>query len=502
MASRILDLGDILTLIEQAQKAFDEDEAVKVAEKFATGEDFTLEDFLEPDAAAASKMGSMKKMLGMLPGMGQMREQLENFDEREIDRTEAIIHSMTPGERRNPKMLNGSRRAAHRPRLGHDGDRGQRARQPLRAGREDDAQIGRGRRHAGHPGHGQPAGHGRQEVARTRAGAGAQGSKGKSGNPAKRARSRSRRSTSAGGAGSGAAGSAFGIAPKNDRRVPPTDLAELQIPPGLEKSWGADRALGLRSCPRSMAPAPALRHRRPRRRARGRRGLGGSRTGTFSDRPSAQGTNTVTLEGWVLPGLVDVHCHIGLGADGAVDAGIAEEQALADRDCGRAARPGRRGRPLDTRWVHDRARPAAARSGRAGTSPVPSATCGTTAASSTTSPSLPAAVREEAARGDGWVKLVGDWIDRDLGAEGDLRPLWPADVLAEAVAAAHAEARRVTAHTFATEVARRAARRRRRLHRARHRRDADHIDASRPRGIPVTRDTPAGRAVRGHRRAG
>jgi len=55
-------------------------------------------------------MGSMKKMLGMLPGMGQMKQQLENFDEREIDRTEAIIRSMTPGERRNPKVLNGSRR--------------------------------------------------------------------------------------------------------------------------------------------------------------------------------------------------------------------------------------------------------------------------------------------------------------------------------------------------------------------------------------------------------
>ncbi len=56
------------------------------------------------------KMGSMKKMLGMLPGMGQMKQQLDNFDEREIDRTEAIIRSMTPAERRNPKVLNGSRR--------------------------------------------------------------------------------------------------------------------------------------------------------------------------------------------------------------------------------------------------------------------------------------------------------------------------------------------------------------------------------------------------------
>lgn len=108
MASRILDLGDILTLIEQAQQAFDEEEAMKMAEKLAT-ESFTLEDFLE-QMQQMKKMGSMKKMLGMLPGMGSMKDQLENFDEREIDRTEAIIRSMTPGERRNPKVLNGSRR--------------------------------------------------------------------------------------------------------------------------------------------------------------------------------------------------------------------------------------------------------------------------------------------------------------------------------------------------------------------------------------------------------
>jgi signal recognition particle subunit SRP54 len=108
MASRILDLGDILTLIEQAQEAFDEAEAMKMAEKLAT-EQFTLEDFLD-QLQQMKKMGSMKKMLGMLPGMGQMKQQLENFDEREIDRTEAIIRSMTPGERRNPKVLNGSRR--------------------------------------------------------------------------------------------------------------------------------------------------------------------------------------------------------------------------------------------------------------------------------------------------------------------------------------------------------------------------------------------------------
>jgi signal recognition particle subunit SRP54 len=108
MASRILDLGDILTLIEQAQKNFDEEEAKKVAEKFAT-DTFTLEDFLG-QMQQLKNMGSIKNMLGMLPGAKGMREQLDNFDESEITRTEAIIQSMTLQERRVPKVLNGSRR--------------------------------------------------------------------------------------------------------------------------------------------------------------------------------------------------------------------------------------------------------------------------------------------------------------------------------------------------------------------------------------------------------
>src|SRR6195952_1338037 len=108
MASRILDLGDILTLIEQAQEAFDEDEALRVAEKFAT-DTFTLEDFLG-QMQQLKNMGSIKNMLGMLPGAKGMRQQLENFDESEITRTEAIIQSMTMQERQQPKVLNGSRR--------------------------------------------------------------------------------------------------------------------------------------------------------------------------------------------------------------------------------------------------------------------------------------------------------------------------------------------------------------------------------------------------------
>ena len=108
MASRILDLGDILTLIEQAQANFDEEETRKVAEKLATAT-FTLEDFLS-QMQQLKNMGSIKNMLSMLPGAKGMREQLDNFDESEITRTEAIIQSMTLQERRQPKVLNGSRR--------------------------------------------------------------------------------------------------------------------------------------------------------------------------------------------------------------------------------------------------------------------------------------------------------------------------------------------------------------------------------------------------------
>ncbi|MBC9732275.1 signal recognition particle protein [Nocardioides marmotae] len=111
MASRILDMGDVMTLIEQAEKAFDSEQAMKAAAKLSgQGGEFTLDDFLE-QMQQVRKLGSMSKIMGMLPGMGQFREQLENFDEREIDRIQAIIQSMTPAERANPKIIDGSRRA-------------------------------------------------------------------------------------------------------------------------------------------------------------------------------------------------------------------------------------------------------------------------------------------------------------------------------------------------------------------------------------------------------
>jgi signal recognition particle subunit SRP54 len=110
MASRILDMGDVLTLIEQAEKAFDAEQAERMATKVSKGEDFTLDDFLE-QMQAVKKMGSLGKILGMLPGMGEMKAQLDQVDDRELDRVAAIIQSMTPAERANPKIIDGSRRA-------------------------------------------------------------------------------------------------------------------------------------------------------------------------------------------------------------------------------------------------------------------------------------------------------------------------------------------------------------------------------------------------------
>ncbi|OFQ97690.1 signal recognition particle protein [Alloscardovia sp. HMSC034E08] len=109
MSSRILDMGDILTLIEQAQKQFDEEEAKKAAAKMSEGT-FGLDDFLA-QLQQVRKLGSMKSLLGMIPGMAAHRKELEQLDEKEIGRTEAIIRSMTPEERRNPSIINGSRRA-------------------------------------------------------------------------------------------------------------------------------------------------------------------------------------------------------------------------------------------------------------------------------------------------------------------------------------------------------------------------------------------------------
>ncbi|WP_418277320.1 signal recognition particle protein [Isoptericola jiangsuensis] len=243
MASRILDMGDVLTLIEQAERAFDADEAERMAAKVAGGEDFTLSDFLV-QMQQMKKMGSMKKMLGMMPGMAQMREQLENFDEREVDRVEALIQSMTPAERDNPKIINGSRRAriargAGQTTAAVNGllDRFSQAQKMMR-------QMSKGGGMPGMPGGmpgmpGLPGGgkkaRGRQQPAKK--------VKGKSGNPAKRAQQEKdalQRALGGGAKPSAPAGSAFGV-PKDREADGGADLDNLRLPGDLGKLLGGGR---------------------------------------------------------------------------------------------------------------------------------------------------------------------------------------------------------------------------------------------------------------------
>ena len=110
MASRILGMGDMASLAEQAKRAMPQETSKKLEDKFAKGEDFTFDDFLS-QLEAMKNMGSMSKLMGLLPGAAGMKKQLENFDESELVRTRAIIESMTPQERNDPKVLNGSRRS-------------------------------------------------------------------------------------------------------------------------------------------------------------------------------------------------------------------------------------------------------------------------------------------------------------------------------------------------------------------------------------------------------
>ncbi|MCA0296694.1 MAG: amidohydrolase family protein [Actinobacteria bacterium] len=154
---------------------------------------------------------------------------------------------------------------------------------------------------------------------------------------------------------------------------------------------------------------------------------------------------TVCSDAWILPGLVDAHCHVGLGADGAVPADVAEAQARTDRDAGtlliRDA-----GSPVDTHWID--ARPDLPRIIRAGRHIARPKRYIRNYAAEVEPDELIEEVARQALRGDGWVKLVGDWIDRSTG---DLAPLWPADVAAAAIARAHDLGARVTAHCFGEE---------------------------------------------------
>ncbi|WP_432541293.1 amidohydrolase family protein [Kineococcus sp. SYSU DK002] len=159
---------------------------------------------------------------------------------------------------------------------------------------------------------------------------------------------------------------------------------------------------------------------------------------TFS-KPARVGS---TLPGWVLPGLVDAHCHVGIGPDGRVPDEVSEAQALTDRAAG-ALLLRDAGSASETRWIDERE--DLPRIVRAGRHLARTRRYLRGLAHEIEPEDLVEHVRVEARRGDGWVKLVGDWIDRTTG---DLAPCWPADVLAAGVAAAHEVGARVTVHQF------------------------------------------------------
>jgi imidazolonepropionase-like amidohydrolase len=160
-------------------------------------------------------------------------------------------------------------------------------------------------------------------------------------------------------------------------------------------------------------------------------------------REPVTGADTVFDGGWILPGLVDAHCHVGLGDHGEIPLDEAIAQAETERDVG-ALLLRDCGSPTDTRGLDDHDDlPRIIRAGKHLARPKrysPNLSVELDDESQ-----LPAAVAEEARRGDGWVKLVGDWIDRSVG---DLAPLWSDDVLKAAIDAAHAHGARVTAHVF------------------------------------------------------
>jgi signal recognition particle subunit SRP54 len=224
MASRILDMGDMLTLIEQAEKAFDADQAARAAAKLSgQGGDFTLDDFLE-QMQAIRKMGSLSKIMGMLPGMGQFRDQLANFDEREIDRIQAIIQSMTPGERAEPKIIDGSRRARIARGSGvHVSEVNQLVERFFEA-RKMMKNLAQG---GGIPGMGGVPGAGKRAKARKPP---AKKGKGKrvSGNPAKRAQ---QEAAAAQAAAAAPAADPFGLAEQEEQ----FDPADFQLPPEVAK---------------------------------------------------------------------------------------------------------------------------------------------------------------------------------------------------------------------------------------------------------------------------
>ena len=166
--------------------------------------------------------------------------------------------------------------------------------------------------------------------------------------------------------------------------------------------------------------------------------------GTISHEPVPGAERAV--DGWIVPGLVDAHCHIGLGEEGAISDEETEQQAIEDRDGGTLLIRDC-GSPVDTRWVQDR--DDLPRLIRAGRHVARTRRYLRGYAEEVEPDGLVEAIAEQARHGDGWVKMVGDWISRD---DGDLTPSFPAAEFAAAIEVAHQHGAKVTAHCFGADV--------------------------------------------------
>lgn len=238
MASRILDMGDVLTLIEQAEKRMDREEAEKVASKLAQGEEFNLNDFMSMLQQIKS-MGSMKKMLGMMPNMRQYKQAIDQFDDSMITRIEAMVQSMTPFERANPKEINGTRRARIAKGSGTTVTEVNRLLDQFKQMQKMMGSVGKGL--AGGGGFGAPGmGFGKKSRGRMQSPK-KNKKKSRSGNPAKRAaeeKAWAEQQAQKKGSAFGGAGAFGGVGNSADASADLSNLDMNQLPPELRKMLG------------------------------------------------------------------------------------------------------------------------------------------------------------------------------------------------------------------------------------------------------------------------
>ncbi len=422
MASRILGMGDLLTLIEQTQAAFDEDEAEATARKLTEG-DLTLEDFLD-QMMAVRKMGPDRQPARHVAGHGA-DERRHLPDRRPRHRPHRGHHPFDDARRtRQPENHQRFAPGAHREGLWCHGHRGEQPRRPVLRGAQDDEADGRWHGHARHAPRGQgQVGQGEEEGWPPRWPAGRRCAHRAAAGPRPWCGRAARRVGCTGSASSG-------------HVRPRPHEAEVPTAGWFRQDWPAAAlsALHVRAVVLPDAEVQDLY------------AVDGRLT---FDRPASLDIDTIGSAGFVLPGLVDAHCHVGLAPEGGVPIEVAREQAVTDRDTG-ALLLRDAGVPEAYYELDDDPRlPRIVHAGRHlartrrylrnyGIEMEPA--------------ELPAAAEAQARRPGGhgapWVKLVGDWIDRAIG---DLAPCWPRDALVEAVSRAHAAGARVAVHVFGEE---------------------------------------------------